>query len=74
MEAKWFAIMMVGMMGAGMFGLGMKDYHESNLAIESAKAGLEECPNLNSINSYETIWVKDCKVYTEIFHATKDKK
>ena len=73
MELKWFAIMMVGIMATGMVALSVESYTDSKLSIESAKAGLEQCPNLNANNSHATIWVKDCKAFTETYYINKDK-
>ena len=71
MDMKWYAIMMVGVMVAGMTALSMERFTDSNIAIASAKAGLEQCPNLNSRNSTNTIWVKSCKEYTDSFYTGK---
>ena len=71
MEMKWYAIMMVGIMVAVMTTLSMERFTDSNIAIESAKEGLEQCPNLNSRNSSDTIWVKSCKEYTDSFYTGK---
>lgn len=39
------------------------DYNSNS----KAKSGLEECPNFRSNNSTDTIWVKDCKEFTESY-------
>jgi len=45
------------------------DYNSNS----KAKSGLEECPNYRSNNSTDTIWVKDCKEFTETYHKGNKK-
>ena len=71
MEMKWYAFMMVGIMFAGMTAISMERITDSNIAIASAKAGLEQCPNLNSRDSTRTIWVKSCQQFTDSFYTGK---
>ena len=71
MESKWFAIMMIGIIVASVVGISMGGWNDRQIAIESAKAGLEQCPNLNSKNSTNTIWIKSCKEYTDAYYTGK---
>ena len=61
---KWemIAVMVVAGTFFGMMTLG--GINKENIKVEMAKAGLEECPNLNTV-VVRTIWVKSCKEYTE---------
>ena len=63
--------MIIGSLMMAMIPLSLDKRQDALVAIESAKAGLEECPNFNSNNSTDTIWVKDCQVHTELYFSRK---
>lgn len=75
MEVKWYMIFLMVTGTAGVIGLSFGEFNKSNKSIEAIKAGLEECPNLNSKHdSTSTIFVKSCKEYTEEFYKFKENK
>lgn len=71
MDIKWIAIGISIIVMSAMFALSVESYSEEKTAIENAKAGLEQCPNYRSMNSSATIWVRDCKEFTEAYQATR---
>lgn len=52
----------------GVIGISLSESNATNKSIEAIKAGLEECPNLDSVVSMDIILVKSCKEYTEEFY------
>ncbi len=73
MEMKWIAIAFLGIFASGMIAVSIGSYTDNISAVEKVKAGLEECPNLHSRNSMDTIWVKDCKMFINTYENNKDK-
>lgn len=62
MNGKEFAFMMVGIAFCIAFGAAAYRYSESLESIESAKAGLEQCPVLNSVGiPVQIVWKRECK-------------
>ena len=71
--SKWVVIAMVGFFITAMTSVSIESYVKNTAAVEKVKAGLEECPNLHSRISMDTIWVKDCKMFIETYENTKEK-
>ncbi len=65
--SKWVVIGILGFFITAMTAVSIESYVKNTSAVEKAKAGLEECPNLNSRISADTIWVKDCKLFIETY-------
>jgi len=65
---KWYFIMLSIIAGFGMTAISVREYSESNISQKAIENGLEECPNLTSISSNETIWVKSCTEYTNNYY------
>ena len=72
-DSKWMAIVILGIIIVATTAVSIESYVKNTAAVEKVKAGLEECPNLHSRNSMDTIWVKDCKMFLETYENTKEK-
>ena len=62
MSEKWLAIMFVGIIFSIAIGVGLYRYAESQIAIEAAKNGLQECmlPDGQGYRG-QTVWQRECK-------------
>lgn len=62
MNEKWFAIMIVGVVFSIAIGVGLYRYTESQIAIEAAKNGLQECvlPEGHGYHG-QTVWQRECQ-------------
>ena len=71
-DFKWLMIFLMVVGSVGSIGLTINEIQKTDKSIQAIKAGLEECPNLNSNVSNDTIFVKSCKEFTEEYHKNKE--